>query len=303
MNTFKERTATIKIYGEEKITNEQSGKKEEVPVVISFTFPEIYLEFRIADIESDRPNLCSLRLYGVSRNTYSMFANKNFAKYGTQQFVEIYVGYNRGEELAYRGTISRVRYQFDFGKQYMEILLDHNMKKYAVQRKSICIATQTTTYDAINVLCKEFGYKLLCNNIDDLKKIRLKNITFNGNLKQCLSQVLNKTMNYYIDNDNVVIYTSDKSLKKIYRLTFDNGLKTYPTLDTNKINEGEFYSIKHKIIPSIRNGDIIEIPIGDDGLFAKVDTGRYQKYVVQEYTTTFSPENDSTEMECVKING
>lgn len=303
MNTFKERTATIKIYGEEKVTNEQSGKKEEVPVVVSFTFPETYLEFRIADIESDIPNLCSLRLYGVSRNTYSMFANKNFAKYGTQQFVEIYVGYNRDEELVYRGTVSRVRYQFDFGKQYMEILLDHNMKKYAVQRKSICIATQATAYDAVNVLCKEFGYKLLCNNIDDLKKVRLKNITFNGNLKQCLSQVLNKTMNYYIDNDNVVIYTSDKSLKKIYRLTFDNGLKTYPTLDTNKINEGESYSIKHKIIPSIRNGDIIEIPIGDDGLFAKVDTGRYQKYVVQEYTTTFSPENDSTEMECVKING
>ena len=303
MTTFKERTCTVKIYGEEKDYDYSTATHITQPVVVSFTFPETYLEFKISEIESDKPNLCSLKIYGVSRETYSLFYNKNFAKWGTQQFVEIYSGYDRDEELVYRGCISRIRYNFDFGNQYMEMLLDQNMKKYAVQRKSICINRATSVYEATNILCKHFGYKLICNNEEDLQKIQLKNVTFNGNLSQCLSQVLNKRMKYYIDNDNVIIYTDSNSLKKVYRLTFDNGLKAYPILDTNKLDEGEFYTIKHKIIPSLRSGDIIEIPIGADGLFADFDSGKYQKYVVNQYTTTFSPENDSTEMECVKTNG
>lgn len=303
MSIFKERTATIKIYGEQREYNYSTKTEESQPVIITFTFPETYFEFKISEIESDRPNTCYLRIYGVSRETYSLFHNKNFAKWGTEQFVEIYSGYDRDEELVYRGTISRVRYSFDFGHQYMEVLLDQNMKKYAVQKKSICINRQTTVYEAVNILCTEFGYKLLCNNEDDLKSIQLKNITFNGNLRQCLAQVLNKKMNYYVDNDNVVIYTKDSNLEKRFRLIFDNGLKSYPVLDTNKLDEGEFYTIKHKLIPSIRSGDIIEIPIGKDGLFASFDSGKYEEYVVQEYNSTFSPENDMTEMECVKRNG
>lgn len=303
MATFKERTCTVKIYGEENDYNYATSKFTTEPVIISFTFPETYIEFKISDIESDKPNLCSLKVYGVSRQTYSQFHNKNFAKWKTQQFVEIYAGYDRDEELVYRGTISRVRYSFDFGKQYMELLLDHNMKKYAVQRKSICINRQTTVFEAVNILCKEFGYTLLCNNEEDLRKIQLKNVTFNGNLPQCLSQVLNKKMKYYIDNDNVIIYTSNNQLKKTYRLLFSNGLISYPVLDTNKLDEGEFYKINNKMIPSLRAGDVVEIPIDSDGLFANFDSGVYQKYVVQEYTTTFSPNSDSTEMECVLSNG
>ena len=299
---FKERTCTIKIYGEETILS-YNNKKEQTPVIISFTFPETHMEFKISEIESDRPNVCSLKIYGVSRETYSLFHNKNFAKWGIEQFVEIYSGYDRDEELVYRGTLSRVRYNFDYGKQYMEVILDQNIKKYAVQRKSICINKATNVYDAVNILCKEFGYDLICNDKDDLKSIQLKNITFNGNLNQCLSQVLNKKMNYYIDNDNFVIYTNNSSLKKTYRLTFNNGLKSYPILDTNKLDEGEFYNIKHKLIPSIRSGDIVEIPIDKDGLFSDIDTGLYEKYIVQEYTSSFSPESDFTEMECVKQNG
>lgn len=302
MSVFKLRTATVKINGIVPYDdNELKGDKQYA--LYTFTYPECHFEFKISQIESNSPNTCYLKIYGVSQDTYKLFETKQFATMSQQQMVEIYCGYDGDEELVYSGTISRVRYHFDFGSQYMEILLDQNIKKAKEQKHSLCIQRNTTLYEALNIVCKRFGYKLICNNQGDFEAINILPVTLEGNIRDCLSMLLNKKMSYYIDMNNIIIYSSNKQIKKEYKLLFENGLIGYPTLDTGKLDEGEKYTIKHKLIPSLRVGSVINIPVGDDGLFSSVDTGKYVKYKVEEFVSTFSTSKDMTEMECVKIDG
>lgn len=299
MGVFKQRTATVRIYG---ITDFDQDGKDEL-AIYTFTFPECYFEFKISQIESDSPNSCYLKIPGISKDTYKIFEEKQFAKYGKNQIVEIFCGYDGDEEMVYRGTVSRVRYHFDFGAQWMEVILDQNMKKYRVQKHSICIQKPTTVYEAVSIVCKTFGYRFECLNQDDFQSINIRPMTFEGNIKQCLDSILNKHMSYYVDIDNVVTFSKNKSISKSYTLLFDNGLIAYPILDTSKLEDGDIYNIRHKIIPSIAVGSVIKIPVGEDGLFTDVDTGKYVEYIVEEFVSSFSPTQDITEMECRRKNG
>lgn len=307
MSILKRRTASVRIYG---ITDFDSDGVDEL-AIYTFTFPECFFEFNISQIESDSPNSCYLKIYGVSRDTYKIFEEAKFKKYNKEQICEIYYGYDRDEEVVYRGTISRVSYRFNFGEQYIEFILDQNMKKFHTQRHSLCIQRQSTVYEAINIVCKEFGYKFECINRDELSSMTLAPVTIEGNFRQCIECLLNKNSSFYIDNatlitfgkTNKIIENADKTAKRIYTLTVDNGLKAYPLMDTGKTDDVDTYKIVNKLLPGISPGDIIKIPISDDGLFSPIDTGKYEEYIVQEFVSKFSSSQDSTEMECVKKNG
>lgn len=298
MATLRLRTATIRIYGFDDATK----KTQDEVAVFSFTFPEAHLEFKIQDIDQESPSACVIRIYGVSKDTYKKFENKNFQNFKITQKCDIYLGYDKDEELVWNGVVSRVRYAFDFGKQYMEILLTQSMSKFHIQRHSICIQRQTTVWEAVQILCDHFGYKFECQNIEDFQNITLLPITLEGNFRQCLSDLLNNKMRYYIDNDKLVTYSTNSYIKKEYILTFDNGLISYPVLDTGKIDEGDFYTINHKAIPSMRRGARVKIAIQDDGSYSPINTGKFAVFEVEEYTTSFSTSQDTTEMRCRRIS-
>lgn len=296
--TWKKRTATLRIFGFESLEKQQA----EEAIVFSFTFPETYMEFRISDIDNDSPNACYVKIYGISKETYKMFENKKFEKFKEGQKCDIYLGYDRDEELLWNGVVSRVKYEFSFGQQYMEILLTQNMSKFHIQRHSICIQRETNTYEALGILCEQFGYRFECQNIEDFQNITLRPITLEGNFKECLKDLLNNKMGYYVDNDTLITYSTNKYIKKEYILLFNNGLIAYPTLDTGKIDEGDFYVIKHKAIPSMRKGARVKIPIDEHGDYSVDDTGKYVTFEVEEYLTSFGETADSTEMKCRRVD-
>lgn len=291
---IKQRTATIKLFG---MDDDGSNK----PAIFSFTFPETYLEFRIVDIEQESPNSCYVKIYGISESTYRLFEEKKFQQFKKTQKCDIYLGYDRDEELVWSGVVSRVRYEFSFGKQYMEILLTQGIQKFNIQRHSICIQKQTNIYDALQTLCNTFGYTHECLNENAFKSISIKPTTLEGNMKKCLDDLLNKDMHYYIDNETLITYTFDGYIKKDYKLLFNNGLVAYPSLDTGKLDEGDFYTIMHKVIPSIRKGAKVKIPITQEGRYSSIDTGTYAEFEVLEYVTSFSTNQDSTEMKCRRL--
>lgn len=307
MGIFKQRTASVRIYG---ITDFDSDGIDEL-AIYTFTFPETFFEFTISQIETDSPNSCYLKIFGISRDTYKIFEEAKFKKYEQEQICEIYYGYDRDEDLVYRGTISRVTYNFNLGEQYVEFILDQNMKKFQTQKHSICIQRQSTVYEALNIVCKEFGYKLYCMNEEILNSITIAPTTLEGNMSKCLSSLLNNKSSFYVDGntmitfpkDKGVIENADKTARRTYILLVINGLKSYPVLDTGKTDSVDIYKITNKILPGISPGDIIKVPIADDGLFSPIDTGKYEEYVVQEFVSKFSSSQDSTEMECVKKSG
>lgn len=307
MSVFKQRTATVRIYGIEDF--DKNGTDE--LAIYSFTFPECFIEFTVSQIETDAPNSCYLKIFGISKDTYKIFEEGKFKKYNKQQICEIYCGYDRNEELLYRGNITRVLYNFNLGEQYIEFILDQNMKKYKTQRHSICIQRQTNVYEALNIVCKKFGYILECRNEDVLKSLSIAPITLEGNVEKCLGSILNKKASYYVDANKIITFGVDKGVilnkdatpRRIYTLLCNNGLRSYPVLDTNKTDTEDRYKITNKILPGISAGDVVKIPISEDGLFSDIDTGKYVEYIVQEFTSRFTNNQDSTEMECVKRNG
>ena len=107
-------------------------------------------------------------------------------------------------------------------------------------------------------------------------------------------------MKYIIDEQTLIVYSKTIPDKKQYKLLFDNGLITYPALDTNN-DEDDVYIIKHKLIPTMSVDAIIYIPVDNDGLFSEIDTGVYEKFVVDEFVSTFSPIQDLTEMQCRRV--
>ena len=296
---MKQATATVVIYG---ITDFDKDGVEDV-VRFTFTYPECHFEFRVSDIESESPSACYLKIPGISKQTYSLFEDKRFAKYGKNQIVEIYFGYDREEELVYRGVVSRVRYHFDFGAQWMELLLDKNMKKFKTQKHSICIQRQSNIFEALSIICDAYGYTFECPDAQDLKSIQIAPTTFEGNMEDCLKTVIGNKMSYYVDMDKIVVYSKTKSINVSYILLFSNGLIAYPVLDTNKLEDGEIYSIKHRIMPGIKVGSILKMPVDKNGDYSENDTNSYEEYIVREYVTNFSSSQMITEMECEKRNG
>lgn len=296
MATLQLRTCTLKIY---QPSTSYSGSKATTEIY-TFTFPECYMEFRISQIDSDSPNSCYAKIYGISKDTYKLFQDSLFKKYNMKQIVEISIGYDRQEEVIYSGTLARVRYLFNSGQQIMEMLLNQDMEKYRIQRHSFCIQKNTNVYEALDVLCKMYGYTFVCLDEEVFKNTNIVASTFEGTFENCLKIILNKNMKYIIDEQTLIVYSKTIPDKKQYKLLFDNGLITYPALDTNN-DEDDVYIIKHKLIPTMSVDAIIYIPVDNDGLFSEIDTGVYEKFVVDEFVSTFSPIQDLTEMQCRRV--
>lgn len=298
MATLRKRTATVKIYG----FDDANAVANKDYAVFTFTYPETFMYFKISGVDNEAPNSCYIRIYGISKDTYTKFENQNFKQFNITQKCDIYIGYDKEEELVWNGVVSRVKYDFNFGQQYIEILLTQSTSKFHIQKHSICIQKETNVYEAIGILCDNFGYKFQCQNIDDFQNLTLKPTTLEGNFRQCLADLLNGKMAYYVDNDTLITYSTDSYIRKEYILLFDNGLVTYPILDTGKLDEGDVYTITHKVIPSMRAGARIKIPVDIQGNYAPINTGQYVTFEVDEFITEFSNTNDSTVMKCRRVD-
>lgn len=292
-------TATVKIYG---ITSIHDTTVNTI-ARYTFSFPDCYLEFKISDIEKESPNACYIKIYGISKDTYKLFDDKKFAKFYAKQNAEIYVGYDGTEELVYSGTVSRVKYNFNFGEQSMEILLDKNSKKFKDIIKSTCLRTPMSLFDAVSIICAKYGYKLLCPEMPLFKSILIKPTTVEGSLQDCLKSIVGNSGSYYVDTDTIILYSKFKEVTSIYNLTFENGLISLPSLDTKKENDDEVYRIKSTLIPSMKVGAIIGVPIDSTGDYTSDFTGMFEYFVVREYVSTFSSNSMTTEMECEKKIG
>ena len=283
--TMKIRTASIMI-------SKESSESKTLDDVYKFTYPEVKMEFKVSQADTDKPDACMFKIYGVSKETYKLFKIPKKGKYNKNQRVEITFGYDRDESLVYSGIIDRVIYSFENGSQILTVLINKDMNKFINMSSSISTKEKVTLGTALDLICKAYSYDILLEKSVN-KTISVGKLSYSGNVEGALKSVLSKRYNYYIDQDFIRVFSLNSSVYREIVLSMDNGLLKYPTEDS----KGKKVSIKSVLIPSLEAGVVIKIPVDDDW-FASTDTGVYRSFTIGRYSTSFSNGLGVSEMEC-----
>lgn len=261
----------------------------------TYKFPDTRIDFKISQVDTDAPDACFVKIYGVSRETYGVFKPTGKGEYDKNYRVDITYGYDNDNEVVYSGTVTRVTYAFEYGAQVMTILLSHDFEKFSKVDKTVSTNEKTTIGEAMSILGEKYGYRVTF--ADDVNtSVVVGRISYTGALRESISGVLPSKYKYYIDEHKIHVFYKKKYIQREITLCMDNGLLSFPTEDTDQ----EKFRIKSILIPFVESGMIVKVPI-DDNWYSLVDTKRYRSFVVGNYTSTFSNNLGTTEMECSEL--
>ncbi|MGL5051239.1 MAG: hypothetical protein ACRC6E_11550, partial [Fusobacteriaceae bacterium] len=164
---MKIRRVIVKVYQSEienqkveKVGNTTTTTTNVKEAIYQFLYPETRLDFTVMQTDKENPDGCFVKIYGVSRDTYSLFDNVRTKKYTNVQKVEIYYGYDDDLSLAFTGSIDRVIYEFANGEQVLTLLLSKNARKFTNASKSISMKEKQTIKSAMSAIAKEYEYDL-----------------------------------------------------------------------------------------------------------------------------------------------
>ncbi|MGL5049650.1 MAG: hypothetical protein ACRC6E_03345 [Fusobacteriaceae bacterium] len=289
---MKIRKVIVKVYNSE-ITSVNGTTAKTKEAVYTFFYPEARIEFMISQTDTEQPDNCSVKIFGVSKETFSLFDNVRGKKYNDVQRVEIYYGYDGELSLVFSGVVSRAIYQFANGSQIMTILLSKNNRQFTNMIKAISMKSKQTMKTAINTIAKEYGYSVTYGNDGDFESLSIGRFCYTGSVRSALKHVLPKGYSYYINESAIHVYHVDKSVANEMKIWNESGLLEYPTEDSKQ----EKTTIKTILIPMVESGMKIKIPI-DDVWFSDTDTGKYKTYVVKNYVSSFANGIGTTEFEC-----
>lgn len=257
-----------------------------------FKYPETNIMFRVAQVESEAPDNCFVKISGIDKQTYAIFnAEKNKQYTGTQR-VEVYYGYDDELSLVFEGTIDRVVYTFDGGSQTLMMMITKNSRKFSNMVKPVSISGKQSIRDAVVNICREFGYVPGFGE-GEYDTISAGRYCATGTFDSAMRSVLTKDYGFYTKENEVFIYHKDKSVAREVTVWSENGLLAYPTEDSKQ----EKTTIKTALMPNIESGMKINVPI-DDVWFSPYDTGTYKTYVVENYVSVFQNGIGTTEFEC-----
>jgi len=298
---MKVRKVTLVIYKQSKlIKNPETGVSTPSDSVLyesyRFSYPETKIDFKISSTEKKDPSACLFKIYGVSKDTYSLFKPSKTGDYENTQYVYIYHGYDDNQDLVYSGILNRVIYAFDNGSQTITGLLGQDSNKVVNQSKSISLSRKTTLSEVLDLIGNKYGYYIKKGEgIED--SMVGSRFTYVGDVIGCLDALLPKEYSYTIKINNIYVYKTSMSFFTEITLYPENGLLSFPTEDS----KGEKVAIKSILIPKIDTGFIVKIPIDGD-FYSKTDTGKYRKFSVLKYSTAFTSGKGITEMECEEID-
>jgi hypothetical protein len=283
------RTGEVRILGMKSLNSTSSSST----TLYTFYFPDTHIEFKISSVSSEKTNGCSVKIFGVSRETTALFDYDKIKSFGLLQNVEILTGVNGVNRLIYTGTINKVRYKFNNRNPYMELILDQNLKKFSIQEINEVFKGEIKATEAVRRICDLAGFKFDSSNLNVFEDFIVSNLTVKGTFEECLRQIIGSKLNFYLLDDTIKLYGSDKKGRVEFFLNFDNGLQLYPEQE-----DDETYSIQSKLLPGIESGSVIRIPIDKYGRVTDFSSEYYLNLVVDKYEHFFNEMTDATKLEC-----
>lgn len=275
------------------VVNITQDKSSGGNIIYTFSYPEVKLDFKVSQTDTEQPDNCLVRIYGVDRKTHNIFNIEKNKGYIDTQRVEVFYGYDEDLELVFSGTIDRVIYSFDNGAQVLTLLITKNTRRFLNMKRSISMLEPQTIASAVNYTCYTFGYKPILADDDKLSSISVGRVCATGTLYDVLREILPDGYDFYIGEDTVYVYGEDKSISSSVTLYSQNGLLSFPTSDTKE----EKTSIKCVLLPGVESGMQIKIPIDEDW-YTFEDTGTYKTFIVRNYSSVFQNGIGVTELEC-----
>lgn len=258
----------------------------------TFSYPETAMTFKVDARQDDDPVSCTVRIMGVSKNTYGYFSTTNKDKYFSSQKIEVYYGYDDDMSLVFTGGIERAMYAFENGAQTLIIMATRNKRAFGNMVKPISISGKQSLKQALDIIAEQYGYTIKYGD-KVFESISSGRFCFTGTIREALKSILPKWYGYHVYDKEVYVYHIDKSVPNEITLWFENGLLNYPTEDTKQENT----TIRSTLLPSVEFGTKINIPV-DDIWFADYDTGTYKTFVVKTFESSFENGIGVTTMEC-----
>ncbi|MGL5717663.1 MAG: hypothetical protein ACRCX2_31920 [Paraclostridium sp.] len=262
--------------------------------IYTFRHPDSRIDFQVRQIDSEEPDSGYIKIYGVSRETYSIFKIPEKSDYTNGHTVDVYYGYDYNDVLVYSGKVTRVIYDFSSGDQTLTLLIDKDTKKANNMVKSISTDGKVSLGQAFTIFRDEYGYDFLYENSISTS-ISVGRISLTGSITDAMKSILSKDYSYYIDDKKIYVYNKSKATTKEVMMFPGNGLLEYPSEDT----KNEKFRIKTTLIPEVESGMVVKIPV-DKYWYSNKDTGNYRKFTVGNYTSSFSKGLGTTELECTE---
>lgn len=289
---MKIRRVVVKIFQEQtKRIHSQIDEVKET--AYTFSYPETKMDFMVSQTETDQPDGCFVKIYGVSKETYALFSSVKNKKIDDTQKIEVHYGYDSELSLVFSGTIDRATYSFSDGAQILTLLISKNARKFVNVKKPISTNESQTIKSALEIIGKEYGYTVRFGSGDTFGSVSIGRFCHTGTVKSALKSVLPAEYGYYINENEIYVYHKDNSTPREITIWSQNGLLAYPTEDSKQ----EKTTIKTILIPNVESGMKINIPV-DDIWFSPINTGKYRTYVVGNYVSSFQGGIGTTEFEC-----
>lgn len=258
----------------------------------TFNYPDCKLAFNVTQKETDSPSNCTIRVSGISKETYAIFNTQKNSGYIGVQRVEVYYGYDSELSLVFSGTIDRVMYVFNNGSQDLLMNVTKNARKFHNEVRTIALSGKQSIKSAVLAICKQFEYTARFGE-GDFEAIEIGRVGDTTTFENALKSVLPKDYGYYVNEKEIFVYHKDKSTPNLMTVWPQNGMLAYPTEDS----KGESTTIKTILIPTAEAGMKIKVPI-DNIWFSDIDTGKYKEYVVKHFSSSFSNGIGTTEFQC-----
>lgn len=289
---MKIRRVIVKVHQEQtkRIASQIDEVKE---TAYTFSYPETKIEFTVSQTDTEQPDGCYVKIYGISKETHSLFTSLKKKGYSETQKIEVFYGYDSELSLVFSGVVDRALYGFDGGQQILSLMITKNARKFTEAKKTVSINGQQAMRQVLQSIAKEYGYKIEFSKDEGFDSISTGRFSHTGTVRDALRSALPSGYSYYINEDSIFVYGKDMSVANEITVWFQNGLLSYPTEDSKQ----EKTTIKTILIPNIESGMVINIPV-DDIWFSSVDTGKYKRYVVKNYVSSFSNGIGTSEFEC-----
>lgn len=199
--------------------------------ILEVDFNEADIEFQIDCLEGDYTNVCSFKIYGVSRERYVDL--NSYLEKDKEIPVEVLAGYITDSYFSniFTGKITKLEYKFNNGDPYLECMLDQNSDRMYFNYIEKTYKEDTTREFVIRDIIESSGY--IPKNIDipnEFNTIYRRGYTAKGTPREILKKIASDTnMKFFFDDKYVSVVPRwlDKQ-SEVIPLDFESGLITFP---------------------------------------------------------------------------
>lgn len=260
-------------------------------IMVKAEFPDINIEFTIegnSGITSDR---ALIKVYGISRETFSFFGKVLNKKLVIP--VKLYSGHETNNGVIFKGVVERVTFNYNGRDPYLELVCNENDMRMTGGRLGITFSS-TNKLNIVKELCRMMGYSDRYIDIPERFNTYMSRYTVRGNFREALEELCKDSkLDFKYDAENVYVYPAVVNFNSFHKIDFRNGLLTYPRESNNNTFEFETL-INHNVrvnyvfAMDYENNFVTNINKGDEV--------RY--YIVTKYSHKTNGLNAVTSVRC-----